>query len=81
MAVFAASAQNFGGAPHVFGCSASLSLPKVKRGGKLNPVIVSGIFVGYSPYTKGWRVAVGNNVHESPSVVSPGAPGLISVTV
>ena len=53
----------------VFGCSASLSLPKVKRGGKLNPVSVSGVFVGYSSHTKGWRVAVGNKVHESPSVV------------
>lgn len=53
----------------VFGCSASLSVPKVKRGGKFNPVSVSGVFVGYSPHTKGWRVAVGNKVHESPSVV------------
>ena len=53
----------------VFGCSASLSLPKVKRGGKLNPVSVSGIFVGYTQYTKRWRVAIDNKVHESHSVV------------
>lgn len=53
----------------VFGCSASLSIPKAKRGGKLNPVSVTGVFVGYSPHTKGWRVAVGNTIHVSPSVV------------
>ena len=53
----------------VFGCLASLSIPKTKRGGKLNPVSVSGVHVGCSPHIKGWRVAVGNKVHESPSVV------------
>jgi transposase InsO family protein len=53
----------------VFGCSASLFLPKKQRDGKFAPVSVSGVFVGYSPHTKGWRVAVGNKVHDSPNVV------------
>lgn len=53
----------------VFGCSASISTPKKKRGGKFNAVSSSGVFVGYCEGTKGWRVAVGNTVHESPSVV------------
>lgn len=53
----------------VFGCSASLSLPKKKRDGKFGAVSVNGVFVGYSEGTKGWRIAVGNCIHESPSVV------------
>lgn len=53
----------------VFGCSASLSLPKKKRDGKFGAASVSGTFVGYSEGVKGWRVAVGNTIHESPSVV------------
>jgi hypothetical protein len=52
----------------VFGCRASLYISKSKRGGKLNPVSVSGVFVGYSPHTKGWRVAIGNTVQVSPCV-------------
>jgi hypothetical protein len=34
----------------------------------LNPVSASGVFVGYSPHTKGWRVAIGDTVHVSPCV-------------
>ena len=52
----------------VFGCHASLSIPKAKREGKFSPVSVTGTFVGYSPHTKGWRVAIGNQIHTSPSV-------------
>jgi hypothetical protein len=52
----------------VFGCSSSLSTPKSKHGVKLNPASASGVFVGYIPHTKGWRVAIGNTVHVSPCV-------------
>jgi hypothetical protein len=53
----------------VFGCSASLCLPKRWRGDKFDAVSVAGIFVGYSEQTKGLRVAIGNTIHESPSVI------------
>ena len=53
----------------VFGCSASLSIPKKKRGRKFDAVSTRGVFVDCSESTKGWLVAVGNTVHETPSVV------------
>jgi hypothetical protein len=53
----------------VFGCYARLSIPKKLRGGKLNAVSVSGVFVRYSNNTKGWRAAVSKTVHESPHVI------------
>lgn len=53
----------------VFGCSASLSIPKRKRDGKLGAVSASGVFVGYSDGSKGYCVAVGNTIHVSPNVV------------
>lgn len=53
----------------VFGCSASLSIPKKKRDGKFGAVSVSGVFVGYNDGSKGYCVAVGNTIHVSPNVV------------
>jgi Reverse transcriptase (RNA-dependent DNA polymerase)/gag-polypeptide of LTR copia-type/Integrase core domain/GAG-pre-integrase domain/Zinc knuckle len=39
----------------VFGCKAFVHVPKEKRG-KLDKRSVRGVFVGYEPHCKGWRV-------------------------
>jgi hypothetical protein len=39
----------------VFGCTAYIHVPKEKRN-KLDPVSVKGVFLGYEPNTKGYRV-------------------------
>jgi hypothetical protein len=56
----------------VFGCAASVHIPKKKRD-KLDAVSIQGVFVGYAKHSKAWRVLVSSgygswNILESSNV-------------
>jgi hypothetical protein len=57
----------------VFGCLAHVLVPKVQRTSKFQEVAVSGMLVGYAPFSQAWQVLVYENemfrVHVSKDVL------------